>query len=188
MGGAAPCRRGDATADDQDSTQCPAVGFTTRKLTIKKGQVVRVVNGDGMRHSVTSKATDSHHQPLFSRIVNGGTNGLIRSTAKLAPGKYPFYLQIPQVEDEGPADRQGPRWRHNRFRAVVRHAAAHAQVITAANITIPVERAAVRVFASGPKTTMWTYGGTYPGPTIGGPPARTPRSPSSTGCRLRPAR
>ena len=44
--------------------------------------------------------------------------------------------------------------------------------LTGANITIPVERAGVQVFAKGPKTTMWTYGGTYPGPDDR--PARRP--------------
>ncbi|MGH8968026.1 MAG: multicopper oxidase family protein, partial [Actinomycetes bacterium] len=35
-----------------------------------------------------------------------------------------------------------------------------------ARIRIPVRQAGVRVMPTGPLTTMWTYGGTYPGPTI----------------------
>ena len=60
------------------------------------------------------------------------------------------------------------------------------KVLTTANIRIPMKQVGVRVMPTGPLTTMWTYGGTYPGPTIGGPPAKTPRSPSSTTCRRRP--
>jgi FtsP/CotA-like multicopper oxidase with cupredoxin domain len=37
---------------------------------------------------------------------------------------------------------------------------------TTANIRIPVKKARVRVMPTGPLTTMWTYGGSYPGPTI----------------------
>ena len=49
------------------------------------------------------------------------------------------------------------------------------RVITAAHPTIPVKRAAVRVFANGPKTMMWTYGGSFPGPTIRRPSGASTR-------------
>ncbi len=167
LGGAAP---GADAATPPPTIKIPRnaqlIGFTTRKLTIKKGQVVRVVNGDGMRHSVTSKATDSHHQPLFSRIVNGGTTGLIRSTAKLAPGKYPFFCRFHKLRMKGllivKGSGGGTTGSGQSFALPLRIP----KVITSAHPTIPVERAAVRVFARGPKTTMWTYGGSFPGPTI----------------------
>jgi FtsP/CotA-like multicopper oxidase with cupredoxin domain len=40
------------------------------------------------------------------------------------------------------------------------------KVLTAANIRIPIKPAWVRVLPTGPLTYMWTYGGSYPGPTI----------------------
>ncbi len=40
------------------------------------------------------------------------------------------------------------------------------KVLTGANIRITVEKSDVQVLPSGPKTPMWTYDGTYPGPTI----------------------
>jgi FtsP/CotA-like multicopper oxidase with cupredoxin domain len=40
------------------------------------------------------------------------------------------------------------------------------KVLTGSHITIPVKNANVRVLPQGPKTRMWTFGGSYPGPTI----------------------
>lgn len=40
------------------------------------------------------------------------------------------------------------------------------RVLTGSNLTIDMRRADVQVMPHGPKTRMWTYGGTFPGPTI----------------------
>jgi len=40
------------------------------------------------------------------------------------------------------------------------------KVLTGSHVNIPVEQAKVRMLPYGPRTKMWTYGGSYPGPTI----------------------
>jgi spore coat protein A, manganese oxidase len=142
-----------------------AFGFTTRKLTIKKGQVVRVVNNDSMRHTVTSNAKDSHGDPLFDKLVAGGARGTILATAKLAPGTYKYHCRFhPRMTGKliVKGTGGGTTGSGQTFDLPLRVP----RVITGANPVIPVKRAAVQVFAHGPKTMMWTYGGSYPGPTI----------------------
>ncbi len=58
------------------------------------------------------------------------------------------------------------------------------EVLTGAQLEIEMREAKVAVLP-GRKTKMWTYGGSFPGPTIRRPAGRQPRSPSSTGCRGR---
>ena len=137
-------------------------GYTTKRLVIQKGQTVRVVNHDSMHHTVTSDAQNSHHQPLFSVYTNGGQSATLK-TSHLAAGRYPFHCNfhfamhgVLIVRGSGGGG-SGQSFGQPLFIPPVR---------TAADITIPIERSAVQVFATGPKTTMWTYGGTYPGPTI----------------------
>jgi spore coat protein A, manganese oxidase len=140
-------------------------GFTTTKLTIKKGQVVRVVNSDSMRHSVTSSAM-AGRKPLFSKDFNGGTSGLLSATAKLAPGKYPFFCRFHKLRMKGTLIVKGKGGGTHGTGQSFTLPLRIPRVITVAHPSIPVERAGVRVFAHGPKTTMWTYGGSFPGPTI----------------------
>ena len=137
-------------------------GYTTKRLVVHKGQTVRVVNHDTMRHTVTSDATNSHHQPLFSAYVVAGQSTTL-TTSKLPAGRYPFHCNFhPAMRGVLVVRGSGGTGGGQSFNIAL----LIPPVRRTANITIPVERAAVRVFAKGPKTMMWTYGGTYPGPTI----------------------
>ncbi len=138
-------------------------GYTTKRLVIQKGQTVTVVNHDTMRHTVTSNATNSHHQPLFSAYLLARQTTKL-ATSKLAPGRYPFHCTFHPtmhgvliVRGSGGGTGGGQSFNIPLLIPPVR---------TGAKITIPVERKQVRVFPHGPTTWMWTYGGTYPGPTI----------------------
>jgi spore coat protein A len=139
-------------------------GYTTRRLTIHKGQTVRVVNHDSMRHTVTSRATDSHHQPLFSKTVSGGARGML-ATSKLAPGTYRFYCQF-HPNMTGTLIVKGSGGGTTGSAQTFNQPLRIPKVITSSHPSLAIERAQVRVFAKGPRTWMWTYGGTYPAPTI----------------------
>ncbi|HEY8300339.1 MAG TPA: multicopper oxidase domain-containing protein [Jatrophihabitans sp.] len=141
-------------------------GFTTRKLTIKKGQVVRVVNGDTMRHTVTSFRTNSHGDPLFNVSIPARATARIRATAELAPGKYRFRCLLHPQRMVGTLTVKGSGGGTTGSGQTFALPLRIPKVITGSHPVIPVERAAVQVFAHGPRTMMWTYGGSFPGPTI----------------------
>ena len=46
-------------------------------------------------------------------------------------------------------------------------------MLTGSKITIKMKQAEVRIMPTGPRTSMWTYGGTFPGPTIKRPTGST---------------
>jgi spore coat protein A, manganese oxidase len=140
------------------------VGYKTRTLTIRKGQNVRVVNNDSTLHTVTSRKTNAKGVALFSQSVFAhSTKTLV--TSKLAPGTYRFYCHIHPsmtgtliVKGTG----GGVTGAAEPFATKLRIP----KVLTSSTVSLPIEKAKVQVFASGPATTMWTYGGMYPGPTI----------------------
>lgn len=145
-------------------------GFTTKRLTIHKGQNVHVVNKDSIAHTVTSDAKKGN-AALFTSYLRPHSSATL-ATSKLAPGKYKFHCNIHPsmrglliVKGSG----GGTAGSVQTFTLPLRIP----PVITSANPTIPVERAGVQVFPHGPKTMMWTYGGSYPGPTIRRPSGST---------------
>ena len=98
-------------------------------------------------------------------------------------GRVPVLLPVPP-EHARHADGRGRRRHGHADAAVLRPAARPAAGHPVAPPAPGAERAPVQIFATGDPTSMWTYGGSYPGPTIVRPTGRaTPRSPSRTGCR-----
>ncbi len=70
--------------------------FDPNTLTIKKGDKITVTNKDNVPHTVTSGTgpQDPNSAKSFdTSIIEGGKTADI-STAKLAPGNYPYYCSI----------------------------------------------------------------------------------------------
>src|SRR3954471_24036817 len=141
-------------------------GYDTKVVVITQGTKLQFVNLDQIAHTVTSVARDVDGNPLFNgNALPGGNVEPVVGTDKLAPGTYPFYCQFhPNMQGtlivEGSGS--GVKPATPRFDQPLRIP----PVLTGSHITIPVKEADVRVLPKGPKTLMWTYGGTYPGPTI----------------------
>jgi spore coat protein A len=124
------------------------------------------VNLDEIAHTVTSVGRKADGSPLFSGNALPGTTAPVVGTDKLAPGTYAFYCQFhPNMQGtlivEG-TDNSGTKPAAPSFRQPL----VLPKVLTGSHLTIPVKEANVRVLPSGPKTLMWTFGGSYPGPTI----------------------
>ena len=140
-------------------------GFEPRQVTVSGGGAVTVVNLDSMDHTVTSVAKGPDGAPVFDVRVRAGTTATVPGVDLLAAGDWDFYCKfhpsmrgVLTVEGTGggveperptfeqplvvPATRSGPQ------------------------IRLVMRRASVRTMAHGPRTAMWTYDGTYPGPTI----------------------
>ena len=151
-----------------------SVTFIPASVTIAGGGTLILVNLDTFDHTVTSVATDEEGTPLFDVRVAAGTSATITGVEGLAEGSYPFFCKLhPQMRGllvikggDGTVEPELPSFDQP---LVV------PQKERGALITLPMRQARVRMLPSGPKTLMWTYGGSYPGPTIVRPAGRETR-------------
>jgi FtsP/CotA-like multicopper oxidase with cupredoxin domain len=161
----------DTTATITISVGGIVSGYSPKSVTLEQGGVLTVVNNDSMVHTVTSVAVDADGDPLFDVSVGPRQTGRLVVPADLAAGKYSFYCRFHPnmrgtlvVTGEGGGLPAPPTFEQ---------ALRIPEVLTGRDITIPMKRAQVRVMPHGPKTWMWTYGGTFPGPTIKRPTGST---------------
>lgn len=140
-------------------------GYSTPTVSLARGGTLYVRNDDSVTHSVTSTGLDKQGNPLFDTVVGAGQLVAVPGVNALAAGKYPFYCKYhPSMSGtlviSGKGGGTTPVTQTFDQRLVL------PRQITSAHVTLPVTRTAVRVLPTGPKTVMWTYGGSYPGPTI----------------------
>ncbi len=140
-------------------------GFSTPTVTVSGGGTVTVVNLDSMDHTVTSVAKGPDGLPVFDVRVAAGTTATVPGVEALADGDWAFYCKF-----------------HPGMRGVLTVAGAGGGVEparpsfdqplvvpltkTGADIRLVMRRSRVRTLPHGRRTSMWTYDGTYPGPTI----------------------
>jgi FtsP/CotA-like multicopper oxidase with cupredoxin domain len=141
-------------------------GYANPNVELALGGVLSVINFDSTRHSVTSDDRDAVGNPLFSVIVNPGTTAAVVGVAALAPGTYPFHCIFHSGTMRGTLTVTGTGGGVQPAPQSFDQPLFVPPVRTTARIRLPVARTAVQVMPTGPPTTMWTYGGTYPGPTI----------------------
>ncbi|HWC35457.1 MAG TPA: multicopper oxidase domain-containing protein [Mycobacteriales bacterium] len=144
-----------------------STGYYTKVSLMTAGSTLSFVNLDELAHTVTSVARKPDGTPLFNGNALPGKTVQVEGASKLPAGTYPFYCQfhpnmtgtlIVEGKGNGGPIKQPPPTFPQPLRIP--------KVLTGSHITIPVEQANVRVLPHGPKTQMWTYGGSYPGPTI----------------------
>ena len=145
--------------------------FSPSTVTLAGGGTLTLDNLDVFDHTVTSVATDAEGTPLFDVRVAGGTSATITGVEALADGSYPFFCKLhPQMrgllEIQGGGGTVEPELPSFDQRLVI------PQEKRGALITLRMRKARVRMLPTGPKTSMWTYGGSYPGPTIVRPAGR----------------
>jgi spore coat protein A len=141
-------------------------GYTTKVVTISQGGSLSAVNLDTIEHTVTSDALDGKGRPLFDEFVEPGATVSIPGASKLAAGTYDFHCQFhPTMTGKLIVEGGSGGGVHPvipKFEQPLRLP----RVLTGSHLRIPIKRAKVRILPHGPKTPMWTYGGSYPGPTI----------------------
>lgn len=145
-------------------------GYATPNVDVAQGGMVTVVNNDGIPHTVTSDAVGTDGDPLFHVIVPArSTRTLIISG--LAGGAYAFYCAF-HPNMRGTLNIVGGPVGEVPTTPPFEQALRIPKVLTGKNITIPMRMGRVQVMADGSKTRMWTYGGSFPGPTIKRPTGR----------------
>jgi FtsP/CotA-like multicopper oxidase with cupredoxin domain len=152
-------------------------GYSTKVVTISQGGTLNVVNEDTITHTVTSVGLNSGGTPLFDRYASPGSTSSIAAAGTLAPGRYQFYCRFhPSVMRGTLVVEQGDGGGGTHpAKLKYEQPLQTPKVLTGSHIRIPVRRADVRVLPHGPKTSMWTYGGSYPGPTIRRPAGKDTR-------------
>ena len=142
-----------------------AADYSPSLVTLEQGGVLTVVNNDFMAHSVTSVAVGTQGDPVFDLVIPAGDTKTLVVPAALAAGEYSFYCTFHPnmagtlVVTGGPGG-EGP------VPPTFEQALRIPEVLTGSNIAIRMRKAKVRIMPTGPKTRMWTYNGTFPGPTI----------------------
>ena len=141
-----------------------AHGYLNPDVSLEQGGTLTIANNDGVAHTVTSDALGTSGDPLFNFYAPARTTRAF-TLPPIAGGVYAFYCTFhPGMRGTltvigGPVgDVPVPPAFEQPLRIP--------KVLTGDHITIPMKKADVRVMAHGPKTSMWTYGGSYPGPTI----------------------
>lgn len=140
-------------------------GYATPVVTVSQDGVLSVVNLDSIDHTVTADATDASGLPLFSvRVLPGATTTV--PIAGLAAGSYGFHCMFhPSTMRATLVVTGGSSGAH----PVPPHfdqPLAIPRVLTGRHVRLVEREVGVRVMPTGPLTRMWTYGGSYPGPTI----------------------
>ncbi|PVG83380.1 hypothetical protein DDE18_08800 [Nocardioides gansuensis] len=140
-------------------------GFQTREVTMAGGGMLSVVNLDGIDHTVTSVAVDASGEPLFDVRTPPGSTVSIPAAAGLAPGRYDFFCTF-HPHMRGTLVVEGGGGGVEPVRPEFRQPLVVPRVLSGSRLRVRMREAPVRVLPDGPATRMWTYGGSWPGPTI----------------------
>jgi FtsP/CotA-like multicopper oxidase with cupredoxin domain len=148
-----------------------AQGYSTPIVAVSGDGMLSVTNLDTYDHTVTSVDLDAAGAPLFDVKVLHGTTVSIPAAAQLASGTYAFYCRFhPNMRGTLVVDREGGGTTsappHFEQSLVV------PPTVTGSHVRLRMRKAPVRVLPTGPRTDMWTYAGTWPGPTIRRPSGR----------------
>ena len=140
-------------------------GFSTPAVTVSGGGTVTVVNLDSMDHTVTSVAKGADGLPLFDVRVAAGTTATVPGVESLAAGEFAFYCKF-HPGMRGVLTVTGAGGGVEPERPTFDQPLVVPPTERGADIRLVMRRARVRTLPEGRRTSMWTFDGTYPGPTI----------------------
>ena len=141
------------------------VGYLTKIAVEPQGTPLTFYNLDQLAHTVTAVDRDADGRPLFSGNALPETTSTIAGVDHLRAGTYAFFCSFhPNMSGslvvQGGSGGIGPV--PPRFEQKLRIP----PVLTGSNITLTAKQADVQILSRKPATTMLTYNGSWPGPTI----------------------
>jgi FtsP/CotA-like multicopper oxidase with cupredoxin domain len=141
------------------------VGYTTRVAVEPQGTPLTFYNLDQLSHTVTSVDRDGDGRPLFDTLAAAGSAPTVAGVERLRAGSYSFFCSFhPNMSGtlvvQGGSGGVGPA--APRFVTPLRVP----KQLTGSKIVLEAKQADVQVLPGKPATSMLTYGGTWPGPTI----------------------
>ena len=141
------------------------VGFDTPEVSISQGASLRVVNHENLTHTFTSVAVDAEGNPLFDVVIPPNSTRRVPAVSLLQPGTYRFSCRIhPNMRGTltvlgKPSGQPQPTLKFELPLVIPK-------VVDDDHVVLRAQQTMERVLPHGPKTPMWTYDGSYPGPTI----------------------
>jgi FtsP/CotA-like multicopper oxidase with cupredoxin domain/plastocyanin len=141
------------------------LGYATRVTASPQGTPVTFYNADQLAHTVTAVDRDADGRPLFDSSTLPGSTITVAGADRLRAGSYSFFCSFhPNMTGtlvvQGGSGGIGPS--APRFEQRLRIP----RQVTGSRITLVAGQSDVQVLPHNPPTTMLTYGGTWPGPTI----------------------
>ncbi|MCW2706846.1 MAG: Multicopper oxidase [Frankiales bacterium] len=141
------------------------LGYASKVAVEPQGSPLTFVNADQLAHTVTAVDRDQDGRPLFSGNALPGTTSVVAGVDKLRAGTYSFFCSFhPNMTGtlvvqggSGGVGASTPR-----FTTPLRIP----RTLTGSHLTLKAEQADVQVLPGRPATTMYTFGGSWPGPTI----------------------
>ena len=140
-------------------------GYATPRVTISQDGQLSVLNRDTYVHTVTSEATDSRGKPLFDVTVAPGETRSIPGATGLAAGDYGIYCRL-HPNMRGTLTVVGGSGGTHGGKQSFKLPLAVPPTVRDAHVRLDMRKAAVRMLPTGRRTHAWTYGGSWPGPTI----------------------
>jgi FtsP/CotA-like multicopper oxidase with cupredoxin domain len=143
----------------------PTGTYETPLVTISQDGQLSVLNQDTYAHTVTSEDTDADGEPLFDIDVPPGATRAIPGATGLAAGDYGFYCRYhPNMRGTltvtgGDGGTQPDKQKYKLPLVVPK-------TVRDNHVRLDMHRSKVQMLPNGRRTTAWTYGGTWPGPTI----------------------
>ena len=140
-------------------------GYTPDRVTVSGGGEVTVVNLDSVDHTVTSVAKGPDGLPVFDVRIKAGTTATVPGVDLLAAGDWDYYCKF-HPGMRGVLTVAGAGGGIEPVRPTFDQPLVVPPTKRGDEIRLVMRRREVRVMPEGPRTSMWTYDGTYPGPTI----------------------
>ena len=140
-------------------------GYTTRVTASPQGTIATFYDADQLAHTVTSVDRDADGKPLFDTSALPGSAVTIAGVDKLRAGSYNFFCSF-HPNMSGTLLVEGGSGGVGASAPVFAQKLRIPREVTGASITLEAKPADVQILAGKPATTMLTYGGSWPGPTI----------------------
>ena len=141
------------------------LGYVSKVAVEPQGTPLTFVNLDQLAHTVTAVDRDPDGRPLFSGNALPGSTSIVGGVDKLRAGTYSFFCSFhPNMSGtlvvQGGSGGVGPS--APRFVTPLRIP----KTLTGSHITLTAQQSDVQILPGRPATTMYTFGGSWPGPTI----------------------
>ncbi|MCU1602768.1 MAG: Multicopper oxidase [Frankiales bacterium] len=141
------------------------LGYLSKVAVEPQGSELTFVNGDELAHTVTAVDRDPDGKPLFSGNALPGTTSVIAGVDRLKAGSYDFVCSF-HPNMAGTLLVQGGSGGVGAAKPRFQTPLKMPEVLTGSRITLTAEQADVPLLPGRPATTMYTFNGSWPGPTI----------------------